>query len=277
MRNVNLFSHNRHSESGKALALSLGVKRLRHTNSRYVPSVRKVVINWGASNDRIAALIGSAAWVINHPDNVETAQDKVRCFEKLYAESVNIPDFTTDKGIAQEWLDSGDSVVCRALTRASAGRGITIVRPAPTPDELGEFEEAVTQEPLPNVPLYVKYIKKQDEYRVHIVQNRAIDVAQKRRNTDVADADVNWKIRTHDNGFVYCREDLEVPDSVKEEALKAVEAVGLSFGAVDVIYNRHRGQAYVLEINTAPGLTGTTLERYTEALKELIEDVQRAM
>ncbi|MNY81884.1 hypothetical protein D3C86_2236870 [compost metagenome] len=49
----------------------------------------------------------------------------------------------------------------------------------------------------------------------------------------------------------------------------AVNALGLDFGAADVIWNDHRKQAFVLEVNTAPGLTGTTLEKYAKALKEI--------
>ena len=49
-----------------------------------------------------------------------------------------------------------------------------------------------------------------------------------------------------------------------------MESIGLDFGAVDVIYNGHSNRAYVLEINTAPGLTGTTLDNYAAALRNLI-------
>jgi len=48
-------------------------------------------------------------------------------------------------------------------------------------------------------------------------------------------------------------------------ALAAVSALGLDFGAVDIIYNEHENQYYVLEVNTAPGLEGTTVEKYAEA------------
>ncbi|MNY63636.1 hypothetical protein D3C86_2006230 [compost metagenome] len=51
----------------------------------------------------------------------------------------------------------------------------------------------------------------------------------------------------------------------------AVNAIGLTFGAVDVIWNEYRHQAYVLEVNTAPGLTGTTLEKYAEAFRGLMQ------
>jgi len=49
-----------------------------------------------------------------------------------------------------------------------------------------------------------------------------------------------------------------------DEGLASVMALGLDFGAVDIVYNENDNKAYVLEINTAPGLSGTTLEKYVE-------------
>ena len=48
-------------------------------------------------------------------------------------------------------------------------------------------------------------------------------------------------------------------------------AVGLKFGAVDLIWNELENKSYVLEINTAPGLTGATLEKYAQAI---VKDIQ---
>ena len=48
------------------------------------------------------------------------------------------------------------------------------------------------------------------------------------------------------------------------DAIKAVELCGLYFGAVDMIWNAYKKQGYVLEINTAPGLEGQTVENYAE-------------
>src|SRR3546814_9896600 len=94
-------------------------------------------------------------------------------------------------------------------------------------------------------------------------------------SSDVCSSDlkVNWKIRNHDNGFIYARDEklAEVPKKVLSDSIKAVGVCGLDFGAVDVIYNEAKGIGFVLEINTAPGLTGTTLEGYTKRFKELEE------
>jgi D-alanine-D-alanine ligase-like ATP-grasp enzyme len=35
---------------------------------------------------------------------------------------------------------------------------------------------------------------------------------------------------------------------------------------VDLVYNEKRNQCYVLEVNSRPGLSGTTLDNYCEAL-----------
>jgi D-alanine-D-alanine ligase-like ATP-grasp enzyme len=35
---------------------------------------------------------------------------------------------------------------------------------------------------------------------------------------------------------------------------------------VDIIYNEKCNQCYVLEVNSRPGLSGTTLDNYCEAL-----------
>jgi D-alanine-D-alanine ligase-like ATP-grasp enzyme len=42
----------------------------------------------------------------------------------------------------------------------------------------------------------------------------------------------------------------------------------LDFGAVDVIWNEKQQRAYVLEVNTAPGLEGQTVDDYARGIKE---------
>ena len=44
---------------------------------------------------------------------------------------------------------------------------------------------------------------------------------------------------------------------------------GLTFGAIDVIWNEHQQKAFVLEINTAPGIEGTTVEKYAAKFRNL--------
>lgn len=123
-----------------------------------------------------------------------------------------------------------------------------------------------------NAPLYVKYIKKTQEYRIHVFNGSVIDVQRKMRRTDTPDAEVNWQVRNHCNGFIFGREGVELPDVALNMSKDSVSALGLDFGAVDLIYNAHEDKYYVLEVNTACGLTGTTLEVYTNALQEYLNE-----
>src|SRR5690606_19684161 len=119
-----------------------------------------------------------------------------------------------------------------------------------------------------DAPLYVEYKKKQDEYRVHVYQKfgngeqvaEVFDIQRKARRQDAVNP--NWQIRNHQNGFIYRRNDVECPQVVQEAAVNCLNKTNLFFGAVDVIYNAANNRAYVLEINTAPGLSGTTVDNY---------------
>ena len=92
------------------------------------------------------------------------------------------------------------------------------------------------------------------------------DAQEKRRRSGV---ETNSKIRTEEHGWVFCRGNVQVPDDVKLQAESAVSALGLDFGGVDVIWNEKEQQAYVLEVNTAPGLEGTTVTTYAAMIQNL--------
>jgi hypothetical protein len=64
---------------------------------------------------------------------------------------------------------------------------------------------------------------------------------------------------------VFARTDIMDSPEVRELAARAVSALGLDFGAVDIAYCE--GLPYVLEVNTAPGLHGTTLVKYVNAFR----------
>lgn len=250
---VSILPYNMGSESAKALAISTGFKRLRREGSVFKGHPAKVVINWGCSavSDDVAKCT-----IINRPECVEVASNKLKCFVAMHKDGgVNIPPFTVDRIEALGWLENGSSVVVRTILNGNSGAGIVLAD--------------TIEDDLPVAPLYVKYIPKKQEYRIHVRGGEVVDVQRKARRKDLPDDKVNWKIRNHDNGFVFARNDFVCPDDVKTQALNAVKAVGLDFGAVDVIFNDKEQKAYVLEINTAPGLTGTTLEGYVEAFLKL--------
>ena len=234
----------RPSKSARLLARALGGSRIRN------PEVRNGhrVVNWGTTSPWPAYLQDP----INRPGSVRRASNKLSFFQTISAQPY-CPPFTTNREIAEAWLQDDFRVVCRTLLNSSSGRGIHI---ANFPDDLID------------APLYVKYIPKQDEFRVHIFDGHIIDIQRKARLRSVQNP--NWRIRNLANGFIYAREGIEdYPHllEVREVALGAYDLTELDFGAFDVIVNRRTVSSYVLEVNTAPGLMGTTLERYVSHLQ----------
>jgi glutathione synthase/RimK-type ligase-like ATP-grasp enzyme len=248
---MKIFAYNNGSTSAKALAAALDVKRIKHEGP-VLNILKQVVINWGAS--AIARQI-KAKTILNKPEAIAVASNKLKTFQKLAEDkAINIPEFTTDVRDAVKW----DSIVVRNKLTGHSGEGIEIV-------------EVKGQVVVPKAPLYVQYIPKRDEFRVHVFQGKIIHLQQKKRDKDVPDDKVNWKVRNHGNGFIFAFQDVVLPEAGNTQAIMAVKQLGLDFGAVDLIYNAKQDKYYVLEVNTACGLEGTTLDKYVEAFKELKE------
>ncbi len=262
-----IYSHNRYSEGATLLRRALNLRsvhRVLERNRRLKPN--QTLINWGASSINIPTPVQ----VLNTPDSVALAHDKLLTFNTLTNAAVSVPDWTEDRSVAAGWVAEGYTVVVRTLLNASEGRGIIMWN-----RELPLAENV-------RAPLYVKYVKKKHEYRVHVANFRAtgaaddtgyqaICIQHKRRVRGFEDRDN--QIRNHDNGWVFAVQDIVQPNpALITEACKALKALGLDFGAVDVIWNEHLQKAFVLEVNTAPGLEpeGTALRAYCEYFRRFL-------
>lgn len=186
-------------------------------------------------------------------DTRHLANNKLHSFQQFKEDNLSTVEWTTDVDVAKTW----PLVVARATLTGHSGQGITIWNPSNR------------DEPIPIAQLYTKYIKKTYECRVHVFNEEVID-AQIKRKLKEYDGEINTNVRNHTTGWVYCRDNFEVPEEAKVLSLNAIKALNLDFGAVDLIYNRHYNQFYLLEVNTAPGLEGTTLINYIKAIKNAI-------
>jgi hypothetical protein len=243
------------SRGAKALANALPRGRvLKLQGSTFTPRNDDIVINWGNTQGVPPGVIGRmnlpVCTLYNWPEDILNASNKLNFFQLMREEGHDniIPPFWTNQ---EEIPDEAFPIVCRTTLAGHSGAGIVI---------------AGNRRDLVNAPLYVKYIKKQQEYRIHVgrreEQSIIIAMQRKARRLEVPDERVNWSVRNHDNGFIFAREGFVVPNVCQEAATLALAASGLDFGAVDVIYNERSGRAYVLEINTAPGLEGQTIQDY---------------
>lgn len=232
------------SASAKELAMALGIKR----TSRLLN--RPDVINWGCNDPSLTQTINTG------PAVAETA-DKIAAFRMMAAANVPTVEWTTNHVQAQQWYDEGNTVYCRTLTKAFGGRGIVVANK----------EDGVA---LVRAPLYTKYFKNKEEYRVHVgktAQGYVVIFAQQKKKR--REEDVNFKIRNHENGWVFCTEGVDIPEPVRTAALAALASSKLVFGAIDIGFRVRDGHAAVFEINTAAGITGKTTAAYAEFFKGL--------
>lgn len=245
---MKIYSYNNASASALALSAALGVKRIKHEGKPI--RVKGSVINWGRSSlPRLEACYK----LVNGHTGVAAASNKLSAF-KTFGEGVRCPSWTEDRDEASTWILGGSTVVCRTILNGHSGNGIVIAK---------------TQDELVDAPLYTRYVKKSQEYRIHVHDGEVFFAQRKARDKGVEDEKVNWQVRNHRNGFIYASKDVEVDDEAKKQAITACAALGLDFGAVDIILGSD-GTYYVLEVNTAPGLAGTTLDKYVEQFRRYL-------
>lgn len=247
---IRVYPYRQRSRSANRLARILGGTVLKTEGVTIVPNSWDIVINWGASKCPSAYTEGSHR-VVNPPSAIARASNKRSAFLTMSAAGVSIPKFSTSIPDI-DW--EGLTVVRHKLTGHS-GEGIELVAQGAE---------------LPAAPLYVEYVPKKDEYRVHVMGESIILVQRKGARSDY-EGKPDFQIRNHKNGFVFVRNDVSPDERVLDEARKAIKALGLDFGAVDIVWNQSRQKAYVLEVNTAPGMEGSTIGDYAEAFRDYLD------
>lgn len=100
---------------------------------------------------------------------------------------------------------------------------------------------------------FMEFVEADREYRVHIFKGKSIRISEK-EFTD----DTKKDYTTAKPGGISLRR-------VRNAAKAAVEALGLDFGAVDILAaGDNNERVYVLEVNAAPGIGGTLPKLYAE-------------
>lgn len=239
------------SASAKKLAQVVNGLCVLRESKTYKPKWNHFTINWGCSKP--PNFVYNRETSLNFSENIGKAINKLETFKLLKLHNIPHPEWTTDYKLAKTWEGA---IVGRSNLTGFGGKGIILC----DSDTINEYN---------NCLLFVKYQKKKNEYRVHVFNGSVIDITQKKKRKGVS---VNTKIRNYQNGWVYCRDAVYIPEGIELLAIRTIKALNLHFGAVDIIWNELQNKCYVLEVNTAPGLTGTTLKRYADAIKERLSE-----
>jgi glutathione synthase/RimK-type ligase-like ATP-grasp enzyme len=92
---------------------------------------------------------------------------------------------------------------------------------------------------------FMEFVAAPKEFRVHVFQGKSVRISLKAFNEDKSD-------------YVTAKPDEDLPRRhLRRAAVAAVAALGLDFGAVDILASEDQAEVYVLEVNAAPGLGGS--------------------
>jgi RimK-like ATP-grasp domain len=214
------------------------VIKLKKVNSKYKHHEGDVRINWG-TNKLAKGKLGQLAAFVGH--------------------GIPVPPYIVTKQYAKESCANGEIIVCRTLLNSKAGKGIVIAR---------KPEEVV------DAPLYTIYIKKDREFRVQVC-GTSVNILEKKRKAGV---EIKEKlIRTHENGYVFCSYDADAEPELTEalskfalDAAKVIVTGDILVAGVDIIKRKGSSALYVLEVNAAPGIEGSSVEFFKQSILEQV-------
>lgn len=255
----------KNSPSGGASALREALREAGHScvfSQLATFRRRSIIINWGMNSDVASAPEGSI--IINPQQCRRVATNKITALAAMQAAGVPVPPWWTSASGAREWRDSqpvshNPIVLARSTATGEGGEGIQVVR---------------ASRPIPNgMPLYTAYVRKANEYRVHVINGEAVAFQQKRfpHGAELTSPD-GGLIRNHSNGWVFAVDSFDGDrEALGAVAVRAVAACGLQLGAVDIISPTRAPSEYVvLEVNTRPGLESpTVLSSYVDAFRRM--------
>ena len=191
-------------------------------------------------------------------DNLKYGQsvNKLYQYNWFKEQGLSALEFTTDKDQALTWINDGLTVFGRKYLNSSCGKGIEVF-------EDGEgwgipicFSEC---------KVFTKYKKKKREFRVHVFKDQVVSVTEKKRKKGW-DNERDTKIRNLANGYVFCQQVSDEPEGLRQLALSAAMVSPSDFRGVDIGYNEKSNDLFVIEVNSAPGIQGSNLDKYTQTI-----------
>lgn len=269
---------------------------------------QKVVIGWGAkTKDNIN--LGKAT-VLNHPNKIRDNRNKLTALQVMEAAKVNVAPFIPAENVLAELSKKkGARVSLPLIARTNYHQGGANFFTCLTRTHVEETI-AILNGKLGKKGYFQDYIDVKAEYRLHVMGDKVIYAQHKVPRSNMKEAHVEDQmdkikrmaekkgVTLDDNSLKFAMEyqgdKIASPDliiksntrgykfsSIKpgnvnkalaDEAIKGVKALGLQFGAVDCVLDS-AGKAWVIEVNTGPGLEGTAFKNYVEAFTETINGI----
>lgn len=230
----------RSQPSAEAIASELNNSRLVRSSSE------EVDINWGRATANAKL----------NPD-ISSVTDKRRMRGLFEEKGVPSPRLFTLREVGLQLDEYGDTV--KFIGRPdnhTKGRGLWKIR------NKRDLRQAVRGTRRKRAAThFMEYINAPREYRVHVFLGRSIRISEKIFGTtgETAHGKYTTGRPRHEVGHV------------RQAAKEAVAAVGLDFGAVDVLADDD--DCWVLEVNSAPGVGGSMPRLYADKFARWREEL----
>ena len=227
----------------------LGTRKTRTTGQKLAERLDANYIEGRPHRDDITIRYGNGysvdpeGIVINKRDAIRNCVNKIRCKEILMQNNINTPKLYTFQE-ASNLLRNSDSQVVVRKNGHSQGRWFYLVNNV---RQLSRYDS--------NSHYCQELVNKIDEYRLFIMKDRIIEA-----NLKVPpENDPHSMIRNHTHGSTFRIAPVRnLNQTMKDQARKATELLGLDFAAIDCATTRLSDgtiKPTIFEVNTGPSLT----------------------
>jgi hypothetical protein len=184
--------------------------------------------------------------------------NKLSQYKWFKQQGLSALEFTTDISKVKQWLLEENVVFGRQTLNGSEGSGIIILTDP----------SAV----IPPCPVYTKYKPKKREFRVHVFKDKIVNIVEKKLKSGW-NGPKNTKVRNTANGYIFCQ-DFDLTPALRTRietlGLHAAKVCGSDFRGVDVCYNEKHDDVFVVEVNSAPGIEGSNVDKYVQVIKQYV-------
>jgi glutathione synthase/RimK-type ligase-like ATP-grasp enzyme len=232
-------------KSAKLLGEKLGCEVLDEAAASIADLTEQEVFRWGTSMN----LRFKPAKVLNSKDAIRQATNKCLSRSILSENGISVPYTCYDKYEAIENLTF--PFIARYKNHRH-GNGFIIVNDRQTLDMINDWNT-----------YFMEKINKMSEYRVWIFNG--VPFLAHRRTNRLGELAWNGEGEVLERAYID-----DVPFDVMHESIRAVEVLGLDFGAVDVGVDDNN-RAYVFEVNTAPQLNDFRANKLARLVEHYFE------
>jgi len=288
MDNVYVWYSGATNLTGEAL-----MKELKCKGGVTAPKAKEIdtVVCWGTKTDKDTAFAAGIK-VYNHPNKIRANRNKFSALDVLRKAGCSVAASTTN-------LKANNNIGFPAVARSNfhqGGKGFWLCMNQHHLDIAAKEGAQYVQ----------AFIHIQDEYRLHMFEGKLIYAVKKVPRDNMQDAYVaqyvekieawaaknneqldkntmtkvlqrvarteaekpDYIIRSNTRGWKFSHI-AAPPQKLVDEAVKAIAALGLNYGAVDCCMNLE-GNPRIIEVNSGPGLDGTTFDTWVKSFKELL-------